>query len=203
MPFQSVPETAEAVINGEISGQTIANVVGARRVGGYNQTNLDQLASAVNIWVGNFYLPLVANSVNYVQTHVRGLESIIDLESIDATSAGPGTAAGTGNPANASFVITLRTGHTGRSARGRFYMWPFGGSALQTSQTVTTTYAAAAAAALTQLMTDISSAGWVPVIISRRSLNARRPVGITTTIISATARNVDLDSMKHRLLRGH
>jgi hypothetical protein len=203
MPFQSVPNTVEIVIQGEISGQPIANVVGATRTGGYSQADIDLLATDVDAWVASDYLPLVSNSVTYNQTHVRGLNAIIDLESVDASGVGPGTASGSGMPANASFVVTLRTGRTGRSARGRFYMWPYSSAALQTSQTVTTVYANAAADALSNLLTTITGAGFQPVIISRRSLGAVRPVGITTPITQAQSRNVDVDSMRHRLLRGH
>lgn len=203
MPFQSVPNSAEAVIQGDISGQPVANVVGCLFPGSYVQADLDNLANAVDAWVGASYLPLVSNSVNYNQTHVRGLNAIIDLESTEAANAGPGTASGTGSGANCSFVITFRTGRTGRSARGRFYMWPYSSTALQTSQTVTTTFANAAAAALSALLTDIGAAGWTPVVISRRTLGAVRPIAITTPIITATARNVDVDSMRHRLVRGH
>lgn len=202
MPFIPIPDSVEIVINGSCGGQAIANVVGARRAG-YVQADIDALASAVDSWVATDYLPLVNNAVTYDNVHVRGLQGIIDIESVDGTSTGPGTASGTGMPANASFVITLRTGHTGRSARGRFYMWPYSSAHLQTTQTVTTTYANAAAAAVTSLLTTIAGAGFIPVIISRRTLNAPRLVGLTTNIISATARNVDVDSMRHRLLRGH
>jgi hypothetical protein len=203
MPFLSVPDTVEVVINGDISGQPIANVVGAGHVGAYVQADLDNLAAAVDGWVASDYLPLVSASVNYVSTHVRGLTNIIDLESTDTTSAGPGTASGGGMPANASFVVTLRTGHTGRSARGRFYMWPYSTSALLTSQTVTTTYSNAAQAALIALSGVIATAGFQMVIISRRSNNVPRLVGVTTPVTDIESRNQAVDSMRHRLLRGH
>jgi len=203
MPFVAVPDTVEVVINGDISGQPIANVVGASRVGGYVQADLDNLAAAVDGWVASDYLPLVSNSVGYTSTHVRGLSNIIDLESTDTTNAGPGTASGSGMPANASFVVTLRTGHTGRSARGRFYMWPYASSALLTSQTVTTTYSTAAQSALIALAGAISGAGFQFVIISRRSNGAPRLVGVTTAVTDIESRNQDVDSMRHRLLRGH
>lgn len=203
MPFLSVPDTVEIIINGSCGGQAIANVVGATRVGGYSQTDIDNLALAVDGWVASDYLPLVNNAVTYDNVHVRGLNSIIDIESVNGTSTGPGTASGTGMPANASFVITLRTGKTGRSARGRFYMWPYSSAHLQTTQTVTTTYANNAEAAITALAGVIATNGFNMVIISRRTNNAPRLVGVTTVVTNISARNVDVDSMRHRLLRGH
>jgi hypothetical protein len=203
MPFLSVPDAAEIIIQGTLQGQAIANVIGAQHVGAYTQTDLDNLSNAVDGWVGSDYLPLVANSVTYDQTHVRGLNSIVDLESVDGTNTGPGTQSGSSMPANASFVITMRTGHTGRSARGRFYWWPFASSVALSAQTVTTAFASAAEVAIGNLLAAISTAGWTPVVISRRSNGAPRLVGVTTPITLAVARNNEIDSQRHRLLRGH
>lgn len=203
MPFVSVPDTAEIIIQGDIAGQPIANVVGAAHIGLYTQADLDVLATDVDSWVETWYKPMFANSVQYNQTHVRGLNTIIDLESADGSSVGPGTRAGGGMPANASFCVTLRTGKTGRSARGRFYAWPYTTTDLVTSQTVTSTYANDIATAVDQLRLAISGAGFQMVIISRRSGNAPRTVGVTTPVTQVQSRNIDIDSMRHRLLRGH
>lgn len=202
MSFLSVPDTVEFIINGDCGGKAVANVMGAKRAG-YVQADLDSLAAVVDGWVASDYIPLFNNAVNYVETHVRGLNAIIDLESVNGTSAGPGTASGTGMPANASFVITLRSGFTGRSARGRFYMWPYSTADLVSVQTVSSTYANAAAAAITNLLGLVAATGFIPVIISRRTGGAPRLVGHTTNIISATARNLNVDSMRHRLTKGH
>lgn len=203
MAFQSAPQVAEAVIQGSISGQPIANVVNFRLPGGYSQADIDNLASVVDLWVSSTYLPLVANSVTYVQTLVRGLENVIDLTATDGSGAGAGTLTGSGMPANATLCITLRSGFTGRSARGRFYGWPFSSSVLLTSQTVTTTYATNLANAVALLKTDAAAFNWVMSILSRRTVGTLRPTAIATPVTNVVARNNEVDSQRHRLLRGH
>lgn len=203
MTFQSVPDCAEVVIQGSIAGQGVANVVNFHQPGGYNQASIDALAAAADAWVGANYLPIFANSVTYLQCLVRGLQSVIDLTGTNGTNTGPGTLAGSGMPANATLCVTLRTGFTGRSARGRFYVWPFASSVLVTSQTVSPTYASNCAAALLQLRSDAQAIGWEMSIVSRRTLGALRPVGIATHVTSIVSRNDEVDSQRHRLLRGH
>lgn len=203
MPFQSVPNAVECVIQGVIGSQAIANVMGFQFAGPYGQTDLDALAGVVDALVDSEYLPLVSSGVSYVQTKVRGLTSIIDLESVNTTGAGPGTAAGTGIPANNTFCVTARTGKTGRSARGRFYAWPTIAGNYSAPSILNAGYVTAMEAFLLDVRSAAASVNWVNCVISRFSLGTARAVGITTPIINWAARNNIGDSQRHRLPRGH
>jgi hypothetical protein len=203
MPFQSVPETVELVIRGDIGGQTIANVIGFRKTGGYVQADLDALAILSDAQVGSDYLPLISSGVNYDSVLVRGLENIIDLSSTENTNAGPGTASGTGIPANNTFCVTLRSLYTGRSARGRFYAWPTIATNYSAPSVLSSTYGNAVVTFLNNLKTGAATAGWSMVIISRFSLGVKRPVGVTTNVTTIAYRNLIGDSQRHRLPRGH
>jgi len=204
MPFQSIPECAEVVIHGQGGSKAIANVLGFWMPGGYLQADLDNLASAIDIAVGADYLPFVAAGSAYIRTDVRGLENVVDLTSSASSQAGPGTMSGTFElPSNVAFCVTLRTGLTGRSARGRFYSWPFADSGLSAVDTVTTTYANGIKTFVNACLTAGLSEGWYLSILSRRSLGALRPVGVHYTVTNIDYRNRTTDSQRGRLPANH
>lgn len=203
MPFQSVPNTAELVIHGDIGGQGIANVIGFQYAGSYVQGNIDALAILADSIIGTDYLPLVSSGVNYTSCEVRGLNSITDLSGSANAGAGPGSAVGTGIPANNTFCVTLRSANTGRSARGRFYAWPTVAQNYSAPSILLATYGNDLVSMLLSLKTSAASIGWFMVVISRFSLGVKRPVGVVFPIASIAYRNLIGDSQRHRLPRGH
>jgi len=203
MPFQSCPDIAEYVIAATYDSQPIANVLHAKLSGGYSQSDVNNLATAVDAWVASDYLALMNSHVTYNEVRVRGLASIIDLQSVVNTSSGAGTMGADALPANVCLCITLRTGLTGRSARGRVYGFPYHGAAQTGINTVSSTYANNLAAAFTNLLGVVISAGWDPVVLSRVTGGAPRTTGIGTTILVADARNTENDSQRGRLPHNH
>lgn len=203
MPFQAIPDAAVCVIEGLASAKQVANVLHFQHVGLYDQTALDNLSAFVDGLVGPNYLPVVSSAVAYERTHVRGLNSAIDLESINFAHAGPGTAAGIPAPNNVSAVITLRTGHTGRSARGRFYAWPTSSSNIATPEAFVPAYLNFLQTFLEDIRAGAPGHGWTFVVASRRTGGVVRPVGVTTPITFCEVRNDLIDSQRGRLAPGH
>jgi len=203
MPFQSVPFCVEAVIQMTIDTQPGNNVLGYRKLSGYTQTDVDNLATSLDTFCGSDLIPLLNVASHYDSVLVRGLENIIDFTSSAATSAGVGTAGSHPISNNIAFVVTRRTPLAGRSARGRLYMGGLDDSHLATANSVTTTYANAAVAYVNALDAAAVALGWEAVIISRFSLGAKRLVAIATPGVVNSARNVFIDSMRRRLVRGH
>jgi len=203
MAFQTAPECAEAVIQATFGGKSVNNVLNFWFPGGYTQTDIDALANAVDGVVGTNGLPLYNNDVLYEDTLVRGLTDIVDMTAVDSTSTGAGTA-GTGiMPANVSFVVTLRTGFTGRSARGRLYMLPLDAGAFDDINEVSTTYANAAVAFVEAIIAAAALVGWTAVVLSRFSGGVKRTAATHLTITDVVARNRISDSQRHRLPKGH
>lgn len=203
MAFQSVPNTAEAVVQYTWGGQAVANVLNFVRPGGYDIASLTTLAAVVDLWVDGSLLPMMSNEITYVQTLVRGLENANDLEVTDNTSTGTGTAAQPSVPNNVAFCVTHRTGFTGRSARGRTYL-----PGMLDSNTIGST--AWAASLGTQVDTAFASlnslaaaAGWQFAVVSRFTAGALRPVGVTFIITASEVRNLLIDSQRGRLPAGH
>lgn len=203
MTFQSAPEVAEAVIQGEAGGVNLANVLNFWLPGGYNQSNIDDLAAAVDVDAGSGYRPLLHGSCSYVATLVRGLESTIDLTAVAATGAGIGSASGDALPNNVSSCATLRTGFTGRSARGRFFAFPTGSGNVISDNVLATSYGTALVSFLNDIKADALAAGWHLVVLSRRNAGVIRPVATHLDVTNIAMRNLIVDSQRHRLPRGH
>jgi len=204
MAFQSAPECAEAVIHFVRTTQNMYNVLNFWSPGGYVQADLDALAAVVDAGVGADYMPVIDSNTTYLETTVRGLENVIDLSAVDAASTGAGgDTAGGGLPANASLCITLRTGFTGRSARGRFYAVPPTNAKLATADTYTSAYGNALNDFLQNLKSDAAGIGWNMVILSRRTGGSLRPVATHLNVTTISYRNLLIDSARRRLIPGH
>jgi len=203
MPFQSVPNCAKVAIEGSLGSKQLVNVLHFKFAGTYGQSDIDALAQAVDNAVGSDYLPIITAGATYSQSVATGLENINDLTATDATNAGAGTSGGASLPNNVSFVVTLRTGLTGRSARGRFYCWPMGAGDLFSANTVTVALANQAVAFLQQVQLNAAAVNWALGIVSRRTLGAVRPTGVFFPVNDIAYRNLLTDSQRGRLPIGH
>lgn len=169
----------------------------------YDSAAIVALAAAVQAVVVTDYIPICGNDVGFINTHVRGLENLIDLEATNGTGASTGSASGANLPANASLCVTLHTGHTGRSARGRFYAFPTVIGSTVSSDSYTGAYAIAVETLLVDIFAAAVGASWTPVVLSRFTAGAVRSVGVGFPITTAIARNTLIDSQRNRLQVGH
>jgi len=201
--FQSAPDVAEAVIKCVTDGQSMANVINFAKPGGYNSADIAALAGAVDGVVGAAYLALMHNTVVYGETLVRGLEFENDITAVSSGAAGNGTGGAVTLPSNVSFVVTLRSGFTGRSARGRLYLMPMSSSSLVTANNVTTTFALAAVNMLGDMKAAGLAVGWTMCILSRFKSKAKRAVATYFVVNTIEARNTQTDSQRGRLPKGH
>jgi len=203
MAFQPVLNCAEAVIQGTVASKAMANVLGFRFSGAYLQADIDALAAAVDGAVGSDYKPIMTAGMSYDGTLVRGLTTANDLTSYDNTSAGAGGVSGAQLPNNVTLCATLRSGLTGRSARGRFYAFPTGISQLSAANIFAGTYGTALLAAISAINVAAALAGWQFVIISRFTGGAARPTGVVFPVTQVQLRNTTCDSQRGRLPVNH
>jgi hypothetical protein len=203
MTFQSAPNCAEAVIQASFGGVNLANVINFRKLSGYNQDDIDLLATTVDEQVGAHYRTFLSADVTYNGTLVRGLQDELDFTSFDPTHAGVGGLTDDSLPANVTLCATLRTGLTGRSARGRFYMLP----TVVTQMTTPNTFASAVGTALALFLNDLKDAtfavSWDMVIVSRFNAGVKRGTAIANKVTSIEVRNLLSDSQRGRLPAGH
>lgn len=203
MAFQSAPDCANAIIHATYLGKPIANVLSFRKAGGYSEVDLQFLAETVAYQVNEYYKPYCNASVLFVSVQAKGLELPVDYSYASLDVVGAGTASGSAGPANVSLCVTMRTGHTGRSARGRFYAFPASMGALSGPNTFLTAYGTALETFLQHVREESLLVGWEQVILSRYSLGAARPVAIGYPVNIAFVRNLTVDSQRNRLPSPH
>lgn len=200
MAFQSVPDTAKIEVIFERSGVRMQNVLYARRAGGYNSSQINDLAVAVDQWMADEYLPGMVSDVTYVETIVTGQEFENDIQVSVNTNSGVGTNAGVGLPNNVTKAVTLESGLTGRSARGRLFYVGLPNGALTADENHVTagvvTYLIDLIEALITVLTGIQ---WILVIVSRNTGGAPRPTGVTFTVTGASVSDTTTDSQRARL----
>lgn len=200
MAFQSAPEIAEAVIRQTYYGVDLVNVVNFQLVGGYDQADIDSLATQIDAgWSANM-LPLQWQELEYIRTDVRGLA--LQEDAYSAASAGSGSGGvttGTPYPANVAFCVKFVTEVTGRSARGRLYIAGLSSALFIADANILSTaaaqdYADACAAAFGSL-----TGGWQHVILSRQNNGALRPFGIGYQVTNYLYTDTRVDTQRRRL----
>jgi len=199
MAFQPAVDCAEAIISYATPGGINLNVVNFKYATVYDQEAIDDLAAAIDGVVGVDFLPLIAGDSVYVSTHVRGLASTVDLESLNVASSDNGGASGGALPTNAAYCLSLRTGLTGRSARGRFYTVAMTTAHQATADTVTTTYRDAWIAALESMQSAASGVGWTWGVLSRQNNGVVLSSAVLRAITVVFGVNLDIDSQRRRL----
>lgn len=199
MAFQPVPNTAQIVFSWTQDGIPVSNTFHVEKSTGYSQVDLDALSSDLDAFVAATMVDLMAAGTVYNQVEVRGLSSEIDLISVNNTSAGAQGVGGSPLPNNVTKAITLRTGFTGRSARGRWFQLAMDGTQIADTNTVLQVTVDNIIDMLELLVDLIEALGWIAVVVSRWNNGAKRPVALTTPITSFGVSDLTLDSMRSRL----
>ena len=200
MVFQSVPNTADIVITYVQNGKNIQNVLQAFKAVQYDLSDLQLLASAVDVAVAANWLPIQSSDASYVRTTVRGLEFENDQEATADASAGAGLTLVSGLPNSVTFAVKKQSGLTGRSARGRVYWMGMPRDVLQANENkLVIADADAIEAAVDALRAAITATIWQAVIVSRFEDNVRRPTGVVFNWINSEAVDIQVDNQRGRL----
>ena len=200
MAFQSVPDCAAAAISFTQAGKQMINRLTFAKAGGYDQTDIDNLAAAVDTVVGTTWLPLVNGSCHYDGVEVKGLADIVDLLAVNADSAGFGTASGNALPNNVTWAVRFTTGATGRSARGRMYVIGLPDAQVgATTSLVDVTFAGQWVSAILALGDAAALDGWLACVVSRFTGGAERTTGTYRIITTVSFFNRLSDSQRGRL----
>lgn len=202
MAFQAVPDTAQITVEYTQNNEICLNTFYGLKPGGYNLTELGQLANSIDNGVGASWLPIQTQDTTYNRTIVRGLALENDLEVVDSGNFGPGLALFRGSPNNVTYSIKKSSGLTGRSARGRCYWIGLSNADLDINENrVTGGAAVAIIAAVEAIRVATAVLGWQPVLVSRFSGGVQRLIGVTFPWVSTDAVNDNIDSQRRRLTR--
>lgn len=199
MPFQPVPNTAIFEFRHIWDSQKVENTLYGRFTVPWTAADLvvacDELRQ---YWVANM-LPLMSSAVTLNSVYGRSLETVTAPLHEDFTSAGtPGSVAAPALPNSNSWCITLRTGLSGRSGRGRNYILGLAEDRV-TANVVSQAHADAWAAAYAGLTAVWANIGATWVIVSRRTGGAARPSGVTYPVTSSGYIDRIVDSQRRRL----
>ncbi len=199
MPFQPAVNAVEVVNDYLVHGKATANRLIFLKAGAYTQSDVDLLAANQDnaIFVG--MLPHLSHQIDYVGTRVRGLTVENDFTASFAAGAGAGALTEDTVSNQVSLCLTLRSGSTGRSARGRFYCQPPTTAQMGTSNTVTTTYLGQMQAAVQMLHDDAAGLGWTLVVCSRFHAGAARSTAVFFPVLSIVVRNNRVDTQRNRM----
>lgn len=200
MAFQSVPDTAEAIVSYTLNGVTLSNSYYFGHPAGYDGNDLQNLADALDDWVVTEMLPLVLTSAVYNQVEVRGLENENDLVRIANAGAGAGSLNETPLPVNVAFCLKRLSGLTGRSARGRVYVGGIGAASLQSNENfISSTRADQFLDAHNAQFAYVTPYAWTAVVVSRYHNGAKRSVGEVETLLVWEYTDLRLDTRRDRL----
>jgi len=199
MPFQSVPDVAEAVVRFTVNTQPCTMTFYGELTGGYTQSDIDNLATLMDAWATAEFLPVVSSTLIYTGVNVKGLELLNDLQAFDATGTGAGAVGEAPMPNALAIAVTRRSALSGRSARGRVF-WPLRVGMIAADENF---ILGAAATQVEDALNEISPAmiadNWVEVIVSRFSGGAARTTGVTFPIVSYGVHDFEIDTQRRRM----
>lgn len=198
MAFQRVPNGVEILIKGTMAGQEILNTFYGT-MEGYVLADIEALAAALATWATTNWRPLMGTNYHFDNITVRGLNAPVDIETINATTAGAGTAEGEVTSNNCALSVKRSSGFTGRAARGRIYV-PVTAAAIDpTTDTVFDAFAADILVALNAMDAVITANGFVPVIVHRVSAGVPLAEAVVFTLVEWVVVDKVIDSMRRRL----
>lgn len=199
MPYQRVPFTVQAEVRYVAGTIPFVNTLYFQKPGGYSETDVAEIADYVDVWASSGVIQLLSNTVSYTYTTVRGLDAENDfLVVADANGPVTGGSISPRLPMNVAICVSLRTGLTGRSARGRNYI---GGlpEAEVSLDTISSNLQNLIVTEYNALRTGAALIGWTQVVVSRYANGVKRATAVvfpTTAPLLADAR---VDTQRKRL----
>lgn len=206
MAFQSVSACAQLVLNyGDASWAFDAgvNCLQFQKTSGmaFNATDCDNLLNAATTaWDINL-APVISSQVGLNSASVRDLQEETPYVA-DTSWQVPGEVASAGLPYNVTIAISKRTGVAGRTRRGRIYHIGLCENQV-TGNTLLATPAVDILTAWRNYFSDIESAGFVHVLVSRWLNGVKRTVGLKFPITEYQFTDTRVDTMRRRLNSGN
>jgi len=199
MAFQPAPNTLQMETRCTQGGFPVEWVSHFEIPGVPTQSDCDDLAAIGDTWMDADMLPALSNTVLYLETYVRSLHTSAAPEATNNTNGN--SLGGNTSPAlpnNVSFAIKLSTGLTGRSFRGRKFMFGLteadvgGNDAVGGSINAWLT-------AWEDLFTAANGGGFTPVVLSRVQGGVTLPNAIGAPILNATIADTKVDTRRSRM----
>lgn len=199
MPFIPVPNAVTCIIKATLDGANIINNLSFNWTGGgsFLPADLTALGAAVNSWIHAELVPFQTNILGYLSIDV--VDQTTNPGMIYTEILGyDGSLSSTAVPNQVAMTVTLQTGVTGRSNRGRFYVAGLPTSALQDQRNWKATEVANLDGAFAALPGSLGALTWNHGVISRYHNGAPRSPGIINDVATYRA-NGPLTTQRRRL----
>jgi hypothetical protein len=197
MPFIATPQGIEVKLIMEQNSIPVVNVWNVDYGAAVTPTALTNVRNVFDAWVTASYKTLLSPSIKFDQWIVTDVSVANGAQDISTPTATVGTAPAGESAANAAFVASLRTLHTGRNFRGRTYVPGIPQTYVSDAQHASTGYATSVNASFVSLIAALSVAGYKLCVLSRYLAGALRAVGLLTEIISVIT-DTKIDSQRRR-----
>lgn len=198
MTFHPATNCAEIVIAGDKGGQQIVTTFYGQKVGGYTSDDIQDLADAVDGWMGLDGLSLFPDQYLYIETRVRGMSDALDFFASANANSGAGQNTGASKPNNVAFAVSRRSIFTGRGARGRIFLLPTE-DWLSDENHVDAAQAEAIVTVLNGFKTVLDGVGFEEVILHRKVGSSWLSEATKHPVITYAVADLSLDSQRRRL----
>lgn len=201
MTFQSVPDTVAVELRYRMRLKPMENILYFHYDVPYDVNDLEELAQLIKGgWIADAK-PNLSADLTLDEVYAKSLNLPIDIQHSEfVIPPEAGSVVVEAEPSNVALCISLRSGLTGRSARGRIYVPGIPGSVV-VGDVVTTGFGAAMLNWLDTMRTELAGLTTPPtwVIVSRRTAGAERPTGVTFPVATAIITDYTVASQRGRL----
>jgi hypothetical protein len=192
----------------DLDSQLIENTLYFSKATAVAPEDLASLVETVNETIRGNLIPLLSNVIQLLRV-IGTLMDVIDGITYISTTSLP-LAGGISEepvPSNVAGCISIRTGASGRSFRGRNYI-PAIPNSLVSLNTISSVFTSDVEGAYAQLRTNVDAIGWTHVVVSRfsgftivdgKKVPTPREEGIATPVINAFFVDATVDSQRRRL----
>jgi hypothetical protein len=208
-PFIPAPNTAQVELIYTYQGTTFENTFHVQKGAPFTNAQLVTLNSTFNTWdsVGaTAWANYRTDGCFLQQIKSRALDTSsapVAIYVLPAPRGGGWSGSGQYMPANVAFCLTLQTGLSGRSQRGRIYVGGIRGNMCQAypnGSDAVVSWANSLVASVNALITQLTAAGFTLVVTSFYNNGAWRTTASNTPVLNAAYADVHLDSQRRRLL---
>lgn len=200
MPFIPAVNVARVEVRLTQDAEQVENTFHFLHTSAPNQGDLDSLTNAVYIHWRENMLPIQAANVTLREVYARVLTTQQGLESTSAGVPGDiGELTSPPMPNSTTIALSLRTGFSGRSSRGRVY-WVGTVEDMVTQNRYETASLTLIKAAFDGMVGPAAvAAGWIWVVTSYRHNGAPRAAAQSLTITQTLFTDNVVDSQRRRL----
>lgn len=197
MPFLATPQGVEVKLIMSQNDVPVVNVWHVKDVAAPTPTSLAEIINDFDSWLTSSYAINIQPSVLFTEWIATDISVAGGAQVTQVPTTANGLRSGSQSPANAAFVVSLRTGLSGRSNRGRTYVPGISTTDIVDAQHVSGTYASAMNASLGSLVSLMLLSGRKLCVLSKYLNKVLRVAGLLIEITQIIT-DTKVDSQRRR-----